>query len=101
MKKLLKFLLSRMVIVSALILLQLVLLFLAAIRFTEYFVFYYLLSMVFAIVLTLVIVNRRDGAEYKISWLVTVLLIRIWRPFVPYLQRKPDVGTQKKKNGPH
>ena len=78
MKKLLKFLLSRMVIVSALILLQLVLLFLAAIRFTEYFVFYYLLSMVFAIVLTLVIVNRRDGAEYKIAWLVTVLLIPVF-----------------------
>ena len=67
MRKLLKFLLSRIVIVSALILLQLVLLFFASIRFTEYFVFYYLLSTVFAVVLTLVIVNRKDGAEYKIA----------------------------------
>ena len=46
MRKLLKLLFSRIGIVSVLILLQLVLLFMAAIQFTEYFVFYYLLSMV-------------------------------------------------------
>lgn len=78
MRKLLKLLFSRIGIVSVLILLQLVLLFMAAIQFTEYFVFYYLLSMVFAVVLTLVIVNRKDGAEYKIAWLVTVLLIPVF-----------------------
>ena len=78
MKKLLKLLFSRIMIVSVLILFQLALLFFAAIRFTEYFVFYYLVSMLFAVTLTLTIVNRKDGAEYKIAWLVTVLLIPVF-----------------------
>ncbi len=78
MKKLLKFLFSRIVIVSLLILFQFVLLLLFAIQFTEYFVFYYLLSLILAFCLSLVIVNRKDTAEYKIAWLVTVLLIPIF-----------------------
>ena len=78
MKKFLKLLFSRITIVSALILFQLFLLFVAAVRFTEYFVFYYLVSMILAISLTLTIVNRKDGAEYKIAWLVTVLLIPVF-----------------------
>ena len=78
MGKLLKFLFSRIVVVSALILLQLALLFFAAVRFTENLVFYYLISTVLAVVLTLVIVSRKDGAEYKIAWLVTVLLIPVF-----------------------
>lgn len=78
MKKLLRLLFSRAVIVSLLILFQLALLFLAAVRFTEYFVFYYILSTVFAVILTLTIVSRKDGAEYKIAWLVTVLLIPVF-----------------------
>lgn len=78
MKRFLKLLFSRIVIVSLLILLQLLLLFVAAFRFTEYFVFYYLLSIILAFVLTLKIVNRKDIAEYKIAWLVTVLLIPVF-----------------------
>lgn len=78
MKKLLKFLFSRIVIVSLLILLQFVLLLLFAIQFTEYFVFYYLISLLLAFCLSLAIVNRKDTAEYKIAWLVTVLLIPIF-----------------------
>lgn len=75
MKRFLKLLFSRIVIVSLLILLQLALIFVVAVRFTEYFVFYYLASLVVAFGLTLQIVNRKDIAEYKIAWLVTVLLI--------------------------
>ncbi len=78
MKKLLKLLFSRVVIVSLLILLQLTLLSVAAFRFTEYFVIYYLAALLAAFVLTLKIVNRKDAAEYKIAWLVTVLLIPIF-----------------------
>lgn len=78
MKKLLKLLFSRIVMVSFLILLQLLLVLVAAFRFTEYFVYYYLASTVIAICLTLRIVNRKDAAEYKIAWLVTVLLIPVF-----------------------
>lgn len=102
MRKLLKFLLSRIVIVSALILFQLVLLFLAAVRFTEYFVFYYLLSTVFAVVLTLVIVNRKDGAEYKIAWLVTVLLIPVFGGLLYLIFSGNRMSEhKKKKDGPY
>ncbi len=78
MKRFLKLLFSRIVVVSLLILLQLFLLLVAALRFTEYFVFYYLFSLIVSFALTLKIVNRKDIAEYKIAWIVTVLLIPVF-----------------------
>jgi len=78
MKKLLKLMFSRLMIVALLILLQFVIIFVAAFRFTEYFVVYYLISAALALTLTLKIVNRKDAAAYKIAWLVTVLLIPIF-----------------------
>ncbi len=78
MKKVLKLLFSRIVIVSLLILLQLFILLITAIRFTEYFVYYYLVALVISFGIVLRIVNRKDIAEYKIAWLVTVLLIPVF-----------------------
>ena len=78
MKRFLKIIFSRFVIVSLLILVQLALLFVIAVRFTEYFVFYYFFSLLVAFLLTLKIVNRKDIAEYKIAWIVTVLLIPVF-----------------------
>ncbi len=82
MKKLFKLLFSRIVIVSLLILLQIFVIFLVAIRFTEYFVYYYLAALLLALVLTLRIVNRRDAVEYKIAWLCTVLLFPLFGAFL-------------------
>ena len=78
MKKFLRIIFSRVAVVSVLILLQLFILMVAALRFTEYFVYYYLVSTVAAIVLTLRIVNRKDAAAYKIAWIVPVLLIPVF-----------------------
>ncbi|MGM9652831.1 MAG: cardiolipin synthase [Eubacteriales bacterium] len=78
MKKLLKIMFSRIMVVSLLILLQLMVVLVAAFRFTEYFVYYYLSATALALCLTLRIVNRKDAAEYKIAWLVTVLLIPVF-----------------------
>lgn len=77
-KKILKIIFSRVMMVSCLILVQLMLLLIFAVRFTEYFVFYYLAATVLALILTLRIVNRKDAAEYKIAWLATVLLIPVF-----------------------
>ncbi len=78
MKKILRIIFSRVTVVSVLILVQLLILLVAALRFTEYFVYYYLASTVAAVVLTLRIVNRKDAAEYKIAWMATVLLIPVF-----------------------
>jgi len=77
-KKILKIVFSRITVVALLILFQLVLLFLSAFQFTEYFIVYYLVSAVIAVTLTLRIVNRKDAAEYKIAWLTTVLMIPVF-----------------------
>jgi len=77
-KKFLRIIFSRVTVVSVLILLQLLILLVAALRFTEYFVYYYLVSTVAAVALTLRIVNRKDAAEYKIAWIITVLLIPVF-----------------------
>jgi len=97
MKKLLKILFSRMVIVSLLILFQLVLLFVAAFRFTEYFVVYYIVSFFAALILTLKIVNRKDAAEYKIAWLVTVLLIPVFGSLLYLIFSGNRISEHRKK----
>ncbi len=78
MKNFLKWVFSRFTVVGLLLLLQVTLLFLAVIGFTEYFVFYWMASVLLALGLTLMIVKRKDTAEYKIAWLVTVLLFPVF-----------------------
>ena len=74
MGRLLKFLMSRVVIVAALILAQLVLIALAVLVFSEYFALYYAFTMLLGIAAVCSILSKRDNPSYKIAWIILILV---------------------------
>lgn len=74
MKKLLELLLNRVVIVFILLVVQVVLLAVALIRFNEYFVYFYVLSAAINFIILMRIINSRRNPAYKLAWVIVVLL---------------------------
>ena len=78
MKKILKFLFSRMAIVGMLILLQLAILFYAIWDLSESFIYLYVLFVTISIMVVVYIVSRNDNPSYKLAWTIPVLLIPVF-----------------------
>ncbi len=77
-KKLFSLLFHRTAVVVLLLLLQLALLGVAILRFSEYFIYFYLLCVILSVVEVLVIINRRDDPGYKIAWITVILLFPLF-----------------------
>lgn len=75
MRKVLKFLMSRVVIVGLLILFQFALIASTIFLFVDYFVLYYAVTSVIGIVFVCRIVNRKDNPSYKIAWIILVMAL--------------------------
>lgn len=75
MKRLLKFFMSRVVIVALLILAQFVIIALSMFVFFEYFALYYTLATLLSIVVVCRIVSKRDNPSYKMAWIILVLIL--------------------------
>lgn len=73
-KKLKKIAFSRVIPVGLLILIQFVIIFVAAIEFTRYFVVYFTLSYILGIVFVLKIISEKQTMAYKLAWTVVVLM---------------------------
>ncbi len=78
MKKLLKILSNRFVMVGISILLQVVLLMLVILKFNSYFVFFYAICILISIGAVLYIVNKNINPEYKIAWIIPIMLFPIF-----------------------
>ncbi len=78
MKKLFKFLSSRLTIICFFILFQLVLLFLAILVFTNNFLYFYLLMLLFSLGLIIAIVNDDSNPTFKIAWIIPMLILPIF-----------------------
>lgn len=78
MKKILKFLFSRMAIVGMLILLQLGILFYAIWDLSESFVYLYVLFIAISLIVVVYIVSTNDNPSYKLAWTIPVLLIPVF-----------------------
>lgn len=78
MKKLLKFLFSRMFIVGILILVQAVTLGLVIWKLSEYFVYVYAAFALLSILVVLYILNRKDNPSYKLAWVIPILLFPVF-----------------------
>ncbi len=78
MKKVLKLLFSRMVIVGALLLVQVAILIVAIWRLNEYFTFFYAISVLLSLVVTLWVINKDDNPSYKLAWVVPILLFPLF-----------------------
>lgn len=75
--KFLKLLTHRITIVAFLLILQLGVLFAAVFTFSDYFVYFYALNVIFSIATVLHVINGRSNPAYKIAWLIPVTLLPI------------------------
>lgn len=75
MNKIFKFLFSRMIIVGLLIFAQFVLLLLLIWKISNYFVYFYFLSLTLSLTVMLYIIGRRDNPSYKLAWAIPILLL--------------------------
>ncbi len=78
LKRLKRLAFSRVFIVGILIALQFFILFYAAIGFTKYFVFYYVVSFLLACLFVLRIVHSPQNMAYKLAWTVLVLIFPLF-----------------------
>lgn len=76
--KLLKMIFSRACLTAIFLILQLVAIFAAVYFFNQYFIVFQILSSLLGLIVFLVIVNKREPAEFKLPWLVLVLLIPLF-----------------------
>ncbi len=74
LKRLKKLAFSRVFIVGALIALQFLLILIAAIEFTTYFVLYYSISLILAAIYVLRVIHKNQNMAYKLAWVVVILL---------------------------
>ena len=78
MRKVLDFLLSRMVIVGLLILLQLFILLFGIWKISESFFDVYIFFFVISVLVVIYIVSRTDNPSYKLAWTIPVLLFPVF-----------------------
>ncbi len=77
-KKLLSIISHRTVLVAVMLLLQVGIFVAAILRFSEYFVYFYLLCVLVSLFAVLYIINTKSDPGYKIAWIVPILLVPVF-----------------------
>ena len=77
-KKLLRLLFHRLVLVGAAILAQLAILLVMLLRFQEYFVYFYAVSIAVSVAAVLYIISNRSNPAYKIAWIIPIMLVPVF-----------------------
>ena len=78
MKKVLKFLCSRLVIVTLAILVQFCFLLFIVLKLSSYGLYAYVSLQLVSLVVVLWIVTKRDNPSYKIAWIIAILIFPIF-----------------------
>ncbi|MDL2229309.1 cardiolipin synthase [Treponema sp. OttesenSCG-928-L16] len=78
MFKALNLIFHRIVIIILLMLIQILLIAGMVWRFNRYFVYFYAVCMVIGAVILLYIINSSDNPEYKLAWIIPLLLVPIF-----------------------
>lgn len=78
MKKMISILFHRIFWVAFALLVQLLILFLMVARFSQYFVYFYWLSVAVSVAAVIWIIGNKSDPGYKIAWLVPILSIPIF-----------------------
>lgn len=78
MKVIIQFLYRRVVLISVAIALQIVVLIGVILKFNNYFVHFYWISIIASIISVLWIINDRSNPSYKIVWIIPILLFPIF-----------------------
>lgn len=74
LKKLKKLAFSRMFIIGLLILMQFFVILVAAIEFTRYFILYYTVAYIVALIFVLLMINSNQRTAYKMAWTVVIFM---------------------------
>ena len=77
-KKLFRLLFHRLIFAGAALVLQLAVLLVVLLRFNEYFVYFYAVSIAVSVVVVLYITNNRSNPAYKIAWITPILLAPVF-----------------------
>ena len=77
-KTLFQLLFHRVVLVGLAILAQLAILLVMLLRFQEYFVYFYAISITVSVAAVLYIINNRSNPAYKIAWIIPILLVPVF-----------------------
>ena len=78
LKKILSLLFHRTVLVAITLLLQVGLLMAMVLRFSDYFVYFYLLCVAVSLLTVLHIIGKKSDPGYKIAWIVPILLVPVF-----------------------
>ena len=97
MRKVLDFLLSRMVIVGLLILLQLFILLFGIWKISESFFDVYIFFFVISVLVVIYIVSRTDNPSYKLAWTIPVLLFPVFGGLFYLIFGGKKINTRFKK----
>lgn len=96
-KRTFKFLMSRLFIVSLLLLAQLGLLIYIVWRISSGGIYYYLLINFLSVITALLIINREFNPAYKISWIIFVLIIPFAGVLFYLLFGRAKIGRKRRK----
>ena len=97
MKKILRFIIQRVVITALLIVLQALLLFGFIWKLDNYFVYFYAGSVLLSLLITLGIINSKSNPAYKIAWLIPILLFPVFGGLVYLLFGSDRTGRYLRK----
>lgn len=78
MRRLLRFLFSRVVIFSLAILVQLAVLLLVIWKFSSYFPLFYAVCLLASLIAVVIIVNSQSNTAYKVAWIIPIMLFPIF-----------------------
>lgn len=78
MQKLIRILFSRVVLVSAAILIQALALAIVIWKFLNYFVYFYVICTVLSLLVVLGIINGRSNPAYKLAWIIPIMTFPIF-----------------------
>lgn len=97
MKKILKILFNRLFIVAILIIIQLVILMSMILKFSNYFVYFYLISLVISFLVLLYIINGKSNPGYKIAWIIPIMIFPIFGGLLYILFGGNRLSTRQKR----
>ena len=81
MRRVLNFIFSRMVIVGLLILFQLALIIGVIWKLSNYFVYFYIVSVLVSIIVVIRLVSKKDNPSYKLAWAIPIMLFPVFGGF--------------------
>ncbi|MGL4344689.1 MAG: cardiolipin synthase [Cellulosilyticaceae bacterium] len=97
MKKVLKFLFSRMCIVGVLILIQAMILASVILKISDYFVYFYAFCTLLSIAAVLYILSTTANPSYKLAWTIPILIIPVFGGLFYLMFGMNNVGKRLRK----